>query len=125
MQQQADMLRQALNEHDARNKALKQQLQNEVQQRNGAEQLCNAKMEEARVLSAVCPGLFLWSLVFASCERHVVAHTCVCANECHIRCRMYDVSWFGRRYWCADRLQGGWHGMTGSRHHDAREPGGE
>lgn len=64
MQQQADMLRQALNEHDARNKALKQQLHNEVQQRNGAEQLCNAKMEEARVLSAVCVPAYFCSLCF-------------------------------------------------------------
>lgn len=53
VQQQADMLRQALNERDAHNKALQQEMQSEVQHRKGAEQLCNAKMEEARVLAAV------------------------------------------------------------------------
>ena len=53
VQQQADMLRRALNERDAQYKALQMDLQNEAQQRSGAEQLCNAKMEEARVLAAV------------------------------------------------------------------------
>ena len=54
VQQQADMLRLALNERDAHNKALQQELQSEGHHRKGAEQLCNAKMEEARVLAAVC-----------------------------------------------------------------------
>ena len=53
VQQQADMLRQALNERDAQYKALQMDLRDEMQQRSGAEQLCNAKMEEARVLAAV------------------------------------------------------------------------
>eukprot|EP00802_Teleaulax_amphioxeia_P002899 Tamp_02902.p1 GENE.Tamp_02902~~Tamp_02902.p1 ORF type:complete len:1275 (+),score=395.64 Tamp_02902:191-3826(+) len=52
VQQQADMLRQALNERDAQYKALQMDLRDEMQQRSGAEQLCNAKMEEARVLAA-------------------------------------------------------------------------
>ena len=47
------MLRQALNERDAQYKALQMDLRDEMQQRSGAEQLCNAKMEEARVLAAV------------------------------------------------------------------------
>jgi flagellar biosynthesis chaperone FliJ len=56
-EQQADMLRQALNERDAHNKLLRQELHTEVQNRKGAEQLCNAKIEEARVLSAVSSAL--------------------------------------------------------------------
>lgn len=56
-EQQADMLRQALNERDAHNKMLRQELHTEVQNRKGAEQLCNAKIEEARVLSAVSSAL--------------------------------------------------------------------
>jgi chromosome segregation ATPase len=52
LQQQADMLRQALNERDAQILAMQQELQAEGQNRRSAEQLCNAKMEEARVLTA-------------------------------------------------------------------------
>ena len=69
IQQQADMLRQALNERDAHNKALQQDLVAEGNHRKSAEQLCNAKMEEARVLAAVhcCMCFELCSVLSSTC----------------------------------------------------------
>jgi chromosome segregation ATPase len=80
VQQQADMLRRALNERDAQYKALQMSLQNETQQRSGAEQLCNAKMEEARVLAAVSPSSARLLRIAASpSPLHLLARSTCCA----------------------------------------------